>query len=91
MTGEREYKEGLLKGCDVVRLRQSTYECAGKQSSAGGGDGCILFAPNTETRAELMKGLEARGFLSMTLDVESGLRGEAQADPRLRAWLDAHA
>ncbi|HYH94796.1 phosphomevalonate kinase [Hyalangium sp.] len=69
----------------------STYGCAGKQSGAGGGDGCILFAPSAESRAELMKGLEARGFHSMTLDVEPGLRGEAQADSRLRAWLDAHA
>jgi phosphomevalonate kinase len=68
----------------------ASYGCAGKQSGAGGGDGCILFAPNAETRAELMKGLEARGFHSMTLDVEPGLRGEGQADPRLRAWLDAH-
>jgi phosphomevalonate kinase len=69
----------------------SSYGCAGKQSGAGGGDGCILFAPSAETRAELMKGLEARGFHSMTLEVEPGLRGETQADPRLRAWLDAHA
>jgi phosphomevalonate kinase len=38
-----------------------------------------------------MKGLEAREFHSMTLDVEPGLRGEAQADSRLRGWLDAHA
>jgi phosphomevalonate kinase len=69
----------------------ASYDCAGKQSGAGGGDGCILFAPSAEARAELMKGLEARGFHSMTLDVETGLRGEAQAEPRLRAWLDAHA
>jgi phosphomevalonate kinase len=69
----------------------SSYGCAGKQSGAGGGDGCILFAPSTDARAELMKGLEARGFHSMTLDVEPGLRGEGQADPRLRAWLDAHS
>jgi phosphomevalonate kinase len=68
----------------------SSYGCAGKQSGAGGGDGCILFAPSVETRAELMKGMEARGFHAMTLDVESGLRGEAQAESRLRAWLDAH-
>jgi phosphomevalonate kinase len=69
----------------------TSYDCAGKQSGAGGGDGCILFAPNAETRAEMMKGLQARGFHSMTLDVEPGLRGEAQADQRLRAWLDAHS
>ncbi|MDY7229657.1 mevalonate kinase family protein [Hyalangium rubrum] len=69
----------------------SAYGCAGKQSGAGGGDGCILFAPSVEARAELMKGLEARGFHAMTLEVEPGLRGEGQADPRLRAWLDAHA
>lgn len=69
----------------------ASYGCAGKQSGAGGGDGCILFAPNAETRAELMKGLEARGFHSMTLEVEPGLRGEAQTDAKLRGWLDAHA
>jgi len=69
----------------------SAYGCAGKQSGAGGGDGCVLFAPSTEARSELMKGLEARGFHSMTLEVEPGLRGEAQVDARLRSWLDAHA
>lgn len=69
----------------------ASYDCAGKQSGAGGGDGCILFAPSPESRAELMKGLEARGFHSMTLEVEPGLRGEAQAELRLRTWLDAHA
>lgn len=68
----------------------ASYGCAGKQSGAGGGDGCILFAQNPEARTELMKGLEARGFHSMTLEVEPGLRGEAQSDPRLRAWVDAH-
>jgi phosphomevalonate kinase len=67
------------------------YGCAAKLSGAGGGDGCILFAPDVEKRDALLEGLAARGFHGMVLDVEAGLRGEGQADPRLRAWLDAQA
>jgi phosphomevalonate kinase len=68
----------------------SSYGCAGKQSGAGGGDGCILFAPTSEARAELMNGLEARGFHSMALELEPGLRGEGLGDLRLRAWVDSY-
>ncbi|AGC46779.1 phosphomevalonate kinase [Myxococcus stipitatus DSM 14675] len=67
----------------------SAYGCAGKLSGAGGGDGCILFAPDAEARAELCKGLEARGFHTLLLEPESGVRGETHVDARLRAWMDA--
>jgi phosphomevalonate kinase len=79
------------EGMRRVLAIAGSYGCAGKQSGAGGGDGCILFAPSPDVRAELIKGLEARGFHTMALDVDPGLRGEAQPDARLRAWLDAHA
>ncbi|MCP3100086.1 phosphomevalonate kinase [Myxococcus sp. K15C18031901] len=67
----------------------ASYGCAGKQSGAGGGDGCILFAPDDAKRAELCQGLAARGFHTLTLSPEAGVRGEAQLDPRLRTWVDA--
>lgn len=67
------------------------YGCTGKLSGAGGGDGCILFAPDVEKRAALLEGLAARGFHSLVLDAEPGLRSEAQPDARLRAWIDARA
>jgi phosphomevalonate kinase len=67
----------------------SVYGCVGKQSGAGGGDGCILFAPDERTRDELLAGIQARGFHTLPLAVESGVHGEAQPDPRLRTWLDA--
>ena len=67
----------------------AAYGGAGKQSGAGGGDGCILFSPDAGKRAELLEGLRARGFHTLELDVEPGVRGEAQPDARLRAWLDA--
>ncbi len=67
----------------------SAYGCVGKQSGAGGGDGCILFAPDAKTRDSLLEGLRARGFHSLPLELEPGVHGEGQADPRLRPWLDA--
>ncbi|ATB32240.1 mevalonate kinase family protein [Melittangium boletus] len=67
----------------------SAYGCVGKQSGAGGGDGCILFAPDAGQRAALLEGIRARGFHTLELEVEPGVRGEAQAEPTLRSWLDA--
>ena len=67
----------------------SAYGCAGKQSGAGGGDGCILFAPDAEKLNALLEGIQARGFHTLVLEVEPGVRGEAQPDARLRPWLDA--
>ncbi|MFP2899399.1 mevalonate kinase [Corallococcus sp. 4LFB] len=77
------------EGMRRVLAIAASYHCAGKLSGAGGGDGCILFAPDAEAREALRQGLESRGFLTLTLDVEPGVRGEAQADARLRGWVDA--
>ena len=67
----------------------AAYGCAGKQSGAGGGDGCILFAPDAGTRASLLQGIRARGFHTLELAVEPGVRGEPQSDEHLRSWLDS--
>ncbi len=77
------------EGMRRVLALAASYGAAGKLSGAGGGDGCILFAPDAQVRAELCKGLEARGFHTLPLDAEPGVRGEAQAEPRLRTWVDA--
>ncbi|RKG81415.1 phosphomevalonate kinase [Corallococcus exercitus] len=77
------------EGMRRVLAIAASYHCAGKLSGAGGGDGCILFAPDAQAREALRQGLESRGFLTLTLDVEPGVRGEAQVDARLRGWVDA--
>ncbi|NBD13262.1 mevalonate kinase family protein [Corallococcus silvisoli] len=77
------------EGMRRVLALAASYGCAGKLSGAGGGDGCILFAPDAQARDALRQGLESRGFLTLTLDVEQGVRGEAQADARLRGWVDS--
>ncbi|AKQ64962.1 Phosphomevalonate kinase [Myxococcus hansupus] len=77
------------EGMRRVLALAASYGAAGKLSGAGGGDGCILFAPDAQVRAEMCKGLEARGFHTLPLDAEPGVRGEAQAEPRLRTWVDA--
>ncbi|NNC16039.1 phosphomevalonate kinase [Corallococcus exiguus] len=77
------------EGMRRVLAIAASYHCAGKLSGAGGGDGCILFAPDAQAREALREGLESRGFLTLTLDVEQGVRGEAQTDARLRGWVDA--
>ncbi|RKH74268.1 mevalonate kinase family protein [Corallococcus aberystwythensis] len=77
------------EGMRRVLAIAASYHCAGKLSGAGGGDGCILFAPDAQAREALRQGLESRGFLTLTLDVEPGVRGEAQTDARLRGWVDA--
>jgi phosphomevalonate kinase len=72
----------------ILALARS-YQSTGKLSGAGGGDGCVLFCPDVETRTGLGEALGARGFAVRPLELEPGLRGERAADPRLRAWLDA--
>jgi phosphomevalonate kinase len=64
-----------------------SYGCAGKISGAGGGDGCVLFAPDDATRSALLEGLSSRGFFAMALALEAGLHGEPAADPELSRWL----
>lgn len=68
----------------------AVYGCAGKLSGAGGGDGCILFAPDVKVRAELLEGLKARGFHALSLEPEAGVRAEGVAEERLRGWLERY-
>jgi phosphomevalonate kinase len=60
--------------------------CAGKMSGAGGGDGCVLFAPDEASAASLLGALAARGFHAFRLQLEEGVRGEAAPPDDLRAW-----
>ncbi len=65
-----------------------SYGCAGKMSGAGSGDGCILCAPDPETRSAMLEGLRSRGFWAIPVSLEGGLRGELDGSPQLRGWLD---
>ncbi len=60
--------------------------CAGKMSGAGGGDGCVLFAPDEAGAKALIASLTARGILAFPLTIEAGLRGES-GDRGLSRWL----
>jgi phosphomevalonate kinase len=65
----------------------ATNGCAGKQSGAGGGDGCIFFCPDESHRAALREAFLARGFLSFAVDPDAGLRSELQSGDALSGWL----
>jgi phosphomevalonate kinase len=64
----------------------SAVGCAGKMSGAGGGDGCVLFAPDRPTAAVLLESLRSRDILAFELTVEPGLRGES-GTRGLDQWL----
>ncbi len=63
--------------------------CAAKQSGAGGGDGCLVFAPDEATRSLARETFQARGYFSVPVAAEPGVRGEAQVPVELREWMDA--
>jgi len=71
----------------IVAIARS-YGCAAKMSGAGGGDGCVLCAPDDEVRSAMLEGLNSRGFWAVPLSLEAGLRGELEGDRQLRQWLD---
>jgi phosphomevalonate kinase len=70
----------------LLRLGQS-FNCPGKISGAGGGDGCIFICPDEPTRATFLEALVARGIHAMAVPLEEGLRGEPRGDPALQRWL----
>lgn len=92
-----EQLEGMLAGLGPLEtegMRQllalaRSFGCTGKMSGAGGGDGCVLFAPDPPSLAAALDALNARGFHAFALSIEPGLRGDAVVDPLLRRWLDA--
>lgn len=63
--------------------------CVAKQSGAGGGDGCIVFAPNVQTLQLARGAFESRSMLALEVDPEPGLRGEIRPHAQLMAWSDA--
>ncbi|MCL2625524.1 MAG: phosphomevalonate kinase [Cystobacterineae bacterium] len=66
------------------------YGCSAKQSGAGGGDGCIVFAPDEGRREELLEAFRSRGYWGMPLEVEAGVAAETGSTPGvelLRGWL----
>ena len=70
----------------ILALARST-GCAGKVSGAGGGDGCVVFAPDEAARSALIASLAYRGFVAVPLTFERGLHAELDAPPELRRWL----
>ncbi len=76
-------------GLSRILAIAEAYGCTGKQSGAGGGDGCILFAPDAERRDALLEGLSQRGIYARSVQPEPGLKGESVHDPQLEGWLDA--
>jgi phosphomevalonate kinase len=62
--------------------------CAGKTSGAGGGDGCIVFCPDSQRAAELLDVYASREIHAFAIPLEPGLRGESEGDARLRSWAD---
>ena len=55
-------------------------------SGAGGGDGCVLFAPDRAGAKVLLESLASRGILAFELAIEPGLRGES-GSRGLDQWL----
>lgn len=70
----------------LIALADS-FGCVAKVSGAGGGDGCVVFAPDEPTRAAFLEGLNARGVWAMPLSIEAGIRGEPAPEPALVRWL----
>ncbi len=63
--------------------------CVAKQSGAGGGDGCLVFAPDEKARDAAKGMFEARGMLAIPVMAEAGVRGEVHPAPELVRWVDA--
>lgn len=72
----------------LVALARSS-GCVAKMSGAGGGDGCVVFAPDAEVLRDALASLNARGFYAFELAIENGVRGEPKPDPLLAGWLRA--
>jgi phosphomevalonate kinase len=63
---------------DILRFAEALGAC-GKTSGAGGGDGCILFTPDTVSAASLVEKLGTKGIFAMQMQPEEGVRQEPQA------------
>jgi phosphomevalonate kinase len=63
--------------------------CAAKQSGAGGGDGCLIVAPDAAARTQAKDTFEARGLFALPIESEPGVRGEVHRPQELARWVDA--
>ena len=64
-----------------------TFNCPGKISGAGGGDGCIFFCADLDAREALIEALTTRGVYAIPVEVEDGLRGEPLRHRELTHWF----
>ncbi|GMU62602.1 MAG: hypothetical protein AMXMBFR34_43650 [Myxococcaceae bacterium] len=71
----------------ILQLAE-TFGCAGKQSGAGGGDGCLLFGPDDAAVDAFIGACASRGIFATRVTPEPGLRGEATRHPLLASWLE---
>ncbi len=61
--------------------------CTGKQSGAGGGDGCLLVAPDHESAERLLGAFQSRGIIAGRIEWAAGLRAEPRGEPPLIHWV----
>jgi phosphomevalonate kinase len=65
-----------------------TFDCTGKQSGAGGGDGVIVFAPDLAARQAFLEACLARHIHAVPIAPAEGLRGEVARPEALASWLE---
>lgn len=61
--------------------------CTGKQSGAGGGDGCLLIAPDQSSAERLIGAFQSRGIVASQVGAEDGLRSEREGSAPLPQWM----
>lgn len=61
--------------------------CTGKQSGAGGGDGCLLIAPDQEAGERLLGAFQLRGVTAGMIEWAEGLRAEPRGEAPLVHWV----
>lgn len=61
--------------------------CTGKQSGAGGGDGCLLIAPDQPSAERLLGAYRSRAIIAEPVGWTEGLRVEHEVGGALTGWL----
>lgn len=74
-------------GLHQCRTLAVSLGAAAKLSGAGGGDSCLVFCPNEETRTELARVYAERGRPTLRLSTEPGLQTELEAPQGLLSWF----
>lgn len=63
-----------VPAAEAILRTAARFGCAGKVSGAGGGDGCILFAPDAGSRQRLVDALAEQGVYAFALELEAGVQ-----------------